>query len=63
MSLRPVAAPAIPEATARAAFPKDCPAMRVRDELDVLFQDADFTAAFPTRAGLFFRRVCWRWCR
>jgi transposase len=54
MSLHPVPAPEIPEATARvarAAFPKGCLAMRVRDELGVLFQDADFAAAFPTRGG------------
>jgi transposase len=54
MSLHPVVTPAIPEATAqvaRTAFPKGCLAMRVRDELDVLFQDADFAAAFPTRGG------------
>ncbi|MFK4272236.1 IS1182 family transposase [Streptomyces milbemycinicus] len=54
MSLHPVPAPEIPETTARvarAAFPKGCLAMRVRDELGVLFQDADFAAAFPTRGG------------
>ncbi|WP_413106185.1 hypothetical protein [Streptomyces sp. Inha503] len=56
MSLRPVPAPEIPEMTARvarAAFPKGCLAMRVRDELGVLFQDADFAAAFPARGGAF----------
>jgi transposase len=36
---------------ARAVFPKGCLAMRVRDELGVLFQDADFAAAFPTPGG------------
>lgn len=50
MSLRPVPAPEIPETTARvarAASPKGCLAMRIRDELGVLFQDADFVGAFP----------------
>jgi transposase len=54
VSLNPVPAPEIPEATvrvARAVFPKGCLAMRVRDELGVLFQDTDFAAAFPTRGG------------
>jgi transposase len=54
VSLRPVPAPEIPETTARvarAAFPKGCLAMRVRDELGVVFQDSDFAAAFPTRGG------------
>lgn len=54
MSLRPVPAPQLPEMTARvarAAFPKGCLAMRVRDERGVLFQDADFAAAFPARGG------------
>ncbi|MEU5646404.1 transposase [Streptomyces milbemycinicus] len=52
MSLRPVPAPEIPEMTARvarAAFPKSCLAMWIRDELGVLFQDADFATAFPIR--------------
>jgi hypothetical protein len=30
---------------------KGCLAMRVRDELDLLFQDVDFAAAFPARGG------------
>ncbi|WP_246144790.1 transposase [Actinacidiphila oryziradicis] len=54
MSLNPVPAPEIPEVTvrvARGAFPKGCLAMRVRDELGVLFQDTDFAAVFPTRGG------------
>lgn len=54
MSLHPVPAPEIPETTARvarAAFPKGCLAMRVREELGVLFKDTDFAAAFPTRGG------------
>ncbi|AQW54228.1 hypothetical protein SHXM_07691 [Streptomyces hygroscopicus] len=66
MSLRPVPAPEIPEMTARvarAAFPKGCLAMRVRDELGVLFQDADFAAAFPAVAGRVLLRGCRPWCR
>ncbi|WP_042375568.1 transposase, partial [Streptacidiphilus neutrinimicus] len=54
MSLHPAEAPAIPEATARvarAAFPKGCLAMRIRDELDVLFRDAEFAPVFPMRGG------------
>ena len=54
VSLRPVPAPEVPEATARvarAAFPKGCLAIRIRDELGGLFQDADFAAAFPVRGG------------
>ncbi|MFI6051452.1 IS1182 family transposase [Streptomyces violascens] len=54
MSLRPVSAPTVPEATARiarAAFRKGCLAMRVRDELGPLFEDAQFAEAFPTRGG------------
>ena len=54
MSLHPVSVPEIPAATvrvARAAFPKGCLAMRVRDELGVLFKDADFATGFPVRGG------------
>ncbi|MCX5529705.1 IS1182 family transposase [Streptomyces sp. NBC_00006] len=54
MVLHPADAPAVPDATARvarAAFPKGCLAMRVRDELDVLFRDVEFVAAFPVRGG------------
>ena len=42
----------IPEETARvarAAFPKGCPVMRVRDELGVLYDDQDCAALFATR--------------
>ncbi|MEV6841438.1 hypothetical protein AB0N17_44500 [Streptomyces sp. NPDC051133] len=42
MSLRPVPAPSVPEATARvarAAFRKGCLAMRIRDELGPLSED------------------------
>ncbi|MER6130085.1 hypothetical protein ABT173_47585 [Streptomyces sp. NPDC001795] len=54
MSLHPVPVPEAPETTARVAlaeFPKSCLAMRVRDELGVLFQNADFAATFPARGG------------
>lgn len=34
---------------ARAAFPKGCMAMRIRDELGPLYADAEFAAAFGTR--------------
>ncbi|MCA2191026.1 IS1182 family transposase, partial [Nonomuraea cavernae] len=54
MSLRPRSAVQIPEATvavARAAFPKGCLAIRLRDELGVLFSDEQFADAFPRRGG------------
>ncbi|WP_351237718.1 transposase [Streptomyces sp. NPDC002133] len=54
MSLRPVPAPSVPEATARvarAAFRKSCLAMRIRDELGPLFEDEQFASAFPRRGG------------
>ncbi|RZB19501.1 IS1182 family transposase [Streptomyces sp. F001] len=54
MSLRPVPAPSVPEATARvarAAFRKGCLAMRIRDELGPLFEDEQFASAFPCRGG------------
>jgi transposase len=54
MSLRPQPARPVPEATAqvaRAAFPRGCLAMRVRDELGALFEDAQFAEAFSARGG------------
>lgn len=42
----------VPEETARvarAAFPKGSLAMRIRDELGELFQDADFAGLYPSR--------------
>ncbi|MFD8780651.1 IS1182 family transposase [Streptomyces sp. NPDC059916] len=54
MSLRPVSALSVPEATtrvARAAFRKGCLAMRIRDELGPLFEDEQFARAFPRRGG------------
>jgi phosphoglycolate phosphatase-like HAD superfamily hydrolase len=44
--------PQVPELTAavaQAAFPKGCLAMRVRDELGVLFADEEFASAFGRR--------------
>jgi hypothetical protein len=52
MSLRPQVAGEIPgetELVARAAFSKGSLAIRVRDELGVLFQDGDFAGLFPAR--------------
>ncbi len=50
MSLKPTSIPPIPEETARvarAAFPKGNPYLRLRDELGVLYADADFAHLFP----------------
>jgi transposase len=52
VSLRPAGSGLIPAVTrevARAAFPKGSLAIRIRDELGVLFQDEDFAEAFSTR--------------
>jgi len=52
VSLRPTRLGLIPAVTrqvARAAFPEGSMAIRIRDELRVLFQDEDFTKAFSTR--------------
>lgn len=52
MSLRPVGSELIPATTrevAWAAFPKGSMAIRIRDELGVLFADEDFAEAFSTR--------------
>ncbi|WJE00766.1 IS1182 family transposase [Streptomyces antimycoticus] len=54
MSMRPLPAPAVPESTARvarAAFPRGCLAMRVRDEFGVVFESERFVAAFAHRGG------------
>ncbi|MEO3892753.1 MULTISPECIES: IS1182 family transposase [unclassified Nonomuraea] len=54
MSLRPQPARDVPEETvriARAAFPKGCLAMRLRDALGQVFTDEQFAQAFPTRGG------------
>ena len=52
MSLRPVPASSVLEATARvarAAFCKGCLAMRSREEVGPLFEDERFASAFPRR--------------
>ena len=52
MSLRPNGSTQIPAETAqvaRAAFPKGCLAIRVRDELGALFADEQFAELFATR--------------
>src|SRR6267142_2577401 len=54
MSMRPVSLPGIPPATAavaRAAFPAGTLAMRLRDELGVVYQNADFVEAFARRGA------------
>ncbi|MBT2235826.1 IS1182 family transposase [Nonomuraea sp. NEAU-A123] len=54
MSLRPRPVPAVPAATARiarAAFPKGCLAIRLRDELGVIFTDERFVEGFPAKGG------------
>jgi len=50
--MRPRPWPQVPEQTAqvaKAAFPKGCVAMRVRDGLGPLFADEEFAAAFGAR--------------
>ena len=52
MSMRPMPWPEVPEQTAlvaRRAFPKGSLAIRLRDELGPVFQDADFIGAFGVR--------------
>ncbi|MER7001404.1 IS1182 family transposase [Streptomyces sp. NPDC000410] len=52
MSLQPMEPGEIPAETvrvARAAFPKGSLAIRVRDELGVLFRDEEFAGLFPSR--------------
>jgi transposase len=52
VSLQPRPWPEVPEMTvrvARAAFPKGCMAIRVRDELGPLFSDEEFASAFGVR--------------
>ncbi|MCM8555511.1 IS1182 family transposase [Streptomyces sp. STCH 565 A] len=52
MSMRPAGDGEIPAETvrvARAAFPKGCLAIRLRDELGVLFRDEQFAGLFPSR--------------
>ena len=50
MSLRPAEIAPVPAVTvqvAKAAFPKGCPAMRMRDELGAIYDDQMFAAACP----------------
>src|ERR671922_1016413 len=52
MSLHPHAIDPVPEPTARvahAAFPKGSLAIRLRDELGVIYPDEQFAPLFPTR--------------
>ena len=52
MSLHPEPIGPIPAETARiarASFPKGTVVMRLRDEFDVLYEDADFAAFYPAR--------------
>jgi len=52
MSLKPSLIEAVPSETvriARAAFPKGNLYLSMRDELGVLFEDADFAKLFPRR--------------
>lgn len=52
MSLKPSVIEPVPEETlriARAAFPRGNLYLSMRDELGVLFEDADFTGLFPSR--------------
>jgi transposase len=52
MSLRPAEIAPVPAATAQvaaAAFPKGCPAMRMRDELGTVYDDRTFASLYPVR--------------
>ena len=52
MSLRSAKIASVLAATAQvaaAAFPKGCPAMRLRDELGTVYDDQIFASAYPTR--------------
>ena len=52
MSMRPSAGHAVPRMTAqvaRAAFPKGCLAIRIRDSLGELFEDEQFAGLFAVR--------------
>lgn len=65
MSMKPLVSGEVPAETvrvARAAFPKGSLAIRVRDELGVMFTDEQFADLFPHRASLLGRRVGWLWC-
>jgi len=52
MSLRPAEIAPVPAATAQvaaAAFPKGCPAMRMRDALGAIYDDRMFASLYPAR--------------
>ena len=52
MSLRPAELAPVPATTAqvaRAAFPKGCPAMRMRDALGAIYDDQMLAAVYPAR--------------
>ncbi len=52
MSLRPAEIAPVPAGTvqiAAAAFPKGCPAMRMRDELGTIYDDWVFAPLYPAR--------------
>lgn len=51
MSLRPAEIAPVPATTAlvAAAFPKGCPAMRMRDELGAIYDDQMFASRYPAR--------------
>ena len=54
MSMRPLPAAPISNSTARvvqAAFPDGCLAIRVGDELGVIFDNAELTEVFARRGG------------
>ena len=67
MSLRRAEIAPVPAATAQvapAAFPKGCPAMRLRDELGAVYDDQMFASLYPVRGqpagpvANFSRPVC-----
>jgi transposase len=52
VSLRPAEIAPVPAAivlVAKAAFPKGCPAMRMRDELGAIYDDQMFASVYPAR--------------
>ena len=65
MSVQPRPWPEVPEETARvakSAFRKGGSlAIRIRDELGSWYEDADFAAVYPVRAGRGSARRSWRW--
>lgn len=63
VSLRPAEIAPVPAATlqvAKAAFPKGCPAMRMRDELGAIYDDQMFASVYPARANRRTHRGAWR---